>query len=143
MMFPEKERTQKRSRRTSRRGVAAVEFAMVAPLFLLLVFGTIEIGRMLMVQQTLVNASREGARQAVLEGATQESVTETVADCLKSVMENPRKYVSVTPDPVAVHSNQPVTVSIVVPFADVSWLPPFFCRGDLQAATTMRSEKLD
>ena len=44
----------------SRRGVATVEFAIVAPLFFLLVLGCIEFGRALMVQQMLTNASRVG-----------------------------------------------------------------------------------
>ncbi len=39
-----------------------MEFAVVAPVFLLLVFGMIEYGRMVMVQQVITNASREGAR---------------------------------------------------------------------------------
>ncbi len=49
----------------NRCGAAAVEFAIVAPVFFLLVIGMIEIGRALMVQQVLINASRVGARQAV------------------------------------------------------------------------------
>ena len=44
--------------------------ALVAPVFLLMVLGMLEIGRVLMVQQILTNASREGARRAVLDGAT-------------------------------------------------------------------------
>jgi len=36
--------------RRNRRATAAVEFAIVAPVFLLLVFGMIEYGRMVMVQ---------------------------------------------------------------------------------------------
>ncbi len=47
-----------------------MEFAVVAPLFLVFVFGMIEYGRMVMVQQVITNASREGARRAVLDGAS-------------------------------------------------------------------------
>ncbi len=43
-----------------------VEFAIVAPIFFLLIFGMIEFGRVVMVQQLLTNASREGARLGVL-----------------------------------------------------------------------------
>ena len=64
--------------RRNRRAAAAVEFAIVAPVFFLLVFGMIEYGRMVMVQQVITNASREGARAAVLDGATTGSVTTTV-----------------------------------------------------------------
>ena len=47
-------------------GVAAVEFAIVAPIFFMLVIGIIEVGRAIMVQQVLINASRVGARRAVM-----------------------------------------------------------------------------
>ncbi len=53
-----------RSCRRNRRGTAAVEFALVAPVFFLLVFGMIEYGRMVMVQQVITNASREGRASA-------------------------------------------------------------------------------
>src|SRR5687768_2436293 len=64
--------------RRNRRATAAVEFAIVAPVFLLLVFGMIEYGRMVMVQQIITNASREGARTAVLDGATTAGVQSAV-----------------------------------------------------------------
>ncbi len=54
--------------RTQRLGAAAVEFAIVAPLFFMLVFGCIEFGRALMVQQILTNASRVGARDTPMGG---------------------------------------------------------------------------
>ena len=65
--------------RRKRRGAAVVEFAIVAPLFFLLIFGMIEYGRMVMVQQVITNASREGARRAVAKtagGAIKKTVLE-------------------------------------------------------------------
>ncbi|WP_426938701.1 TadE/TadG family type IV pilus assembly protein [Pseudarthrobacter sp. S3] len=44
------------------RGAAAVEFAILLPLLLLLVLGTIEFGRAYNAQITLTNAARDGAR---------------------------------------------------------------------------------
>ncbi len=61
--------------RRNRRGAAVVEFAVVAPVFFLLVFGMIEFGRAIMVQQILTNASREGARVAVLDSPTPRPAT--------------------------------------------------------------------
>ena len=57
-----------RSRKSSmsRRGVAIVEFAVVAPVVFLVVFGLIEMGRMVMIKQAVVNAAREGCRKAIL-----------------------------------------------------------------------------
>ncbi|MHA7297381.1 TadE family protein [Pseudarthrobacter sp. MDT1-22] len=46
----------------SERGAAAVEFAILLPVLLLLVLGTIEFGRAYNSQITLTNAGREGVR---------------------------------------------------------------------------------
>jgi hypothetical protein len=51
------------------RGQALVEFALVAPLFLLLLFGIIETGRFIFYYEMLNNATREGARYAIVNGA--------------------------------------------------------------------------
>lgn len=48
------------------RGASMVEFALVAPLLFLLLFGIIEFGVIMYDQVALRNASREGARQAAL-----------------------------------------------------------------------------
>ena len=47
-----------------RRGVAAVEFAFVVPLLLLLLVGIWELGRIIHVQIIMNNAARDGARLA-------------------------------------------------------------------------------
>jgi Flp pilus assembly protein TadG len=44
------------------RGAAAVEFAILLPLLLMLVLGTIEFGRAYNAQITLTNAARDGVR---------------------------------------------------------------------------------
>jgi Flp pilus assembly protein TadG len=46
----------------SERGSAAVEFAILLPLLLMLVLGTIEFGRAYNAQITLTNAARDGVR---------------------------------------------------------------------------------
>lgn len=45
------------------------EFALVAPLFFLLLFGIIEAGRFIFYYEILNNATREGARYAIVNGA--------------------------------------------------------------------------
>jgi Flp pilus assembly protein TadG len=56
-------------RRSERRGQALVEFALVAPIFFLLLFGLIDFGRYVYYVQILNNAAREGARYAIVHGA--------------------------------------------------------------------------
>ena len=119
-----------------------MEFAVVAPLFFLLVFGMIEFGRMVMVQQVITNASREGARVAVLDGATTSEVDTAVANYLSSASVEGAE-VSVNPDPPSSAGyGAPVTVVVSVPFDQVSWLPsPMFLGGSTMSATTvMRRE---
>lgn len=51
-----------RARTHAQRGLAAVEMALIMPVFLLLMLGTAELGRACYQYNTLVNAAREGAR---------------------------------------------------------------------------------
>lgn len=60
------------------KGAAAVEFAVIAPLLFLLIFGMIEFGRVLMVAQISVAACREGARVAAV-GDTNQTTTAVLA----------------------------------------------------------------
>ena len=134
-----------------RRGAAAVEFALVAPVFFLLIFGMIEFGRMVMVQQVITNASREGARIAVLDGS-QRVGTEAnpgVLDSIQRYLDGARidsDSATITIDPYTPSDagyGEPVTVTVAIPFSEVSWLPsPILLGGDteLTATTVMRRE---
>lgn len=140
-------------RRNRRRGAAAVEFAVVAPVFFLMIFGMIEFGRMVMVQQILTNASREGARLGVLDNIVESDVVQTVVGYASS------GRVNVTSGDVTVVAIDDVTgaekpyassdygdsieVTVTVPFGQVSWLPSSFfgnSNKDLTATTVMRRE---
>jgi len=121
-----------------------VEFAIVAPLFFLLIFGMFEFGRMIMVQQLLTNAARSGSRVAVIDGATSSSTISTVKDYLDGGSVD-RQDVSVTVQPSnlsTTDTGDAITVQVSVPFNDVSWLPaPWFLGGQtLTANSTMRRE---
>jgi Flp pilus assembly protein TadG len=51
------------------RGQALVEFALVAPVFFLAFFAILEAGRFMFYYESLNNATREGARYAIVHGA--------------------------------------------------------------------------
>ncbi|MEX0710415.1 MAG: TadE family protein [Chloroflexota bacterium] len=53
--------------RVRQRGQSLVEFALVFPIFILLVFGLIDMGRYAYVNSTISQAAREGARVAAVE----------------------------------------------------------------------------
>lgn len=55
--------------RDGSRGQAMVEFAVVAPLLFLLIMGAFEMGRFIFYYEILNNATREGARYGIVNGA--------------------------------------------------------------------------
>jgi Flp pilus assembly protein TadG len=55
-----------RKKLASQKGAALVEFAIVLPILLVLVFGIIEFGFLLYNKAVITNASREGAREGIL-----------------------------------------------------------------------------
>ena len=67
MMSSPHHRPPKAARR--HRGQAIAEFALVAPLLFLLILGIFEAGRFIFYYQLLNNATREGARYAIVHGA--------------------------------------------------------------------------
>ena len=48
------------------KGASAVEFAILLPVLILILFGTVEFGLLLYNQQVITNASREGARAGIV-----------------------------------------------------------------------------
>jgi len=63
-----------------RKAASAVEFALVSPVFFLLLAGIIEFGQAFRVQHSLSTAARQGARAAIVEGATVAAVTAKVSE---------------------------------------------------------------
>ena len=59
----------RRRTKHSTRGQALVEFALILPIFLLLIFGIIDLGRFVMTDHILSQAAREAARQAAVEAS--------------------------------------------------------------------------
>lgn len=57
-----------RSARSRSRGQALAEFALVLPLFLTIVLGIFDIGRVVWARNSLEDAAREGARYAIVHG---------------------------------------------------------------------------
>src|SRR5262245_45607503 len=131
----------RRYRRSCRFGASATEFAVVAPVFFLMIVGFIEFGRALMVQQVLVNASRVGARQAVTTSATTSTVQTAVQQYTAGVAV-PGVSVSVSPNPATAAPGTTITVTATVPFNTVSWMAsPWFLGGrTLTSSSSMRKE---
>lgn len=67
------------------RGTAAIEFAILLPVLLLVVVGTLEWGRYFTVRESVIHAAREGARGATLLDATREDACATASAYLGAV----------------------------------------------------------
>jgi Flp pilus assembly protein TadG len=53
--------------RLDERGASAVEFAILLPVLMLVLFGTIDFGMVMYSREVLTNASREGARAGIVQ----------------------------------------------------------------------------
>lgn len=118
------------------RAAAVVEFAVVLPLLLTILFGIIEYGWVFMVRQSLQTAAREGCRVAVLQSATDSAINTRVAQ----VMAPTGLTYSVTLTH-AVAGNPVETVEIAVPYNDVSLMGGFFGTHDYNLAGTCSMRK--
>ena len=125
---------------TRARGAAVVEFAVVLPLLLTILFGIIEYGWVFMVRQTLQTAAREGCRLAVLQTTTTpySNVTDRVAQVMAPT--GLTTY-SVTMTHATV-ANPIETVEVSIPYDDVSLMGGFFGTHsyDLGGTCSMRKE---
>ncbi len=69
--------------RNVRLGGTAVEFALVAPIFFMVIFASVEFSRVAMIQNAVENAAFEGARRGIVPGgnaAICKSTTENLVD---------------------------------------------------------------
>jgi len=133
----------KNKRRSNyRSGVATVELAVCLPIFFIVLWGNIEIGRGLMAKQVLINAAREGSRSCIVGGLSAEDTSKIVKDyALANLVSDVE--VTVTPDPASAGLSEPITVSVEVGYAEISLFAPLFFTEDarLSAHSTMRKER--
>lgn len=131
-----------------RRAATAVELAVVSPMFFLLVFALVEFSRMVMVQQALTNAAREGARKGALATTQNQSdVDGAVRSHLSAAIPNSSNSgecrISTSPAVVtSAPSGTIITVTVEVDFSDVSWFnsPWFLGSSKLHGRATMERE---
>lgn len=122
-----------------------MEFALVAPVFFLMILGMLELGRAVMVQQMLTNAAREGARVGVLDNKTVADIETQVKRFLPSLPTGGSLAIRVNPNGPDYPSNpgDPVEVVVSIAFSEVSWVPvPKYLSGgvNLSATAIMRRE---
>lgn len=119
--------------KTRQKGASIVEFGILLPVFIAIVLGTIELGWALYVQNTLVDSARFGARIAVTQNVTTDSITDQIRDFSRNAGIPNSDNITVDYSP-GVISTQPrgtaITVTVSTPHDLVSVLPTsMFLRG--------------
>lgn len=117
------------TRRTAvrRTGAVTVEFALVVPLVFLFFWASYEFCRLNMLRHTVDIAAYEGARRAMVPGATAADARQRAEQFLTPAGAL-RASILVTPETLLPETGQ-VTVDITLPLDDNAWLTPMFLGG--------------
>jgi Flp pilus assembly protein TadG len=129
----------KRIKRLGESGQALVEFAIIAPILLLLIMGIVDFGRAFYTYHVLIDAAREGARVAVVANPT--TTVDTVANRINRLLDGAGlDTANATKSITGFHGGTGVsaTVTIAYPF-NIRWITPFLGWTNAQAAFTLNS----
>lgn len=129
-----------RSSRRWRRGVAAVELAIVLPFFMLLLTGFMQFAWIFLVRHSMLHAAREGARAYAVQDATSTQAQQRAKDVLQSFGFTVSQF---TVSSTLAGNDAAVTVTIPMTASQVTIVDPFHLTGNgtLTAKVTMRREK--
>lgn len=124
-------------RQRSRSGAAAVEFALVLPIFLMLLFGIIQFGSVLFLHNNMVNAAREAVRRMSVDSSFTAAQAEAYAQNYLSDWNLNFSFPSTVAQPGA----PDVSMQITVPTAEAALVNfPIAWPGNLVAEVSMRPE---
>ena len=128
-------------KRRKRTAAAAIECAFVLPIFIFTVLGIIELGRAIMVHQIVTNGAREGARRAVIPGATDAQIENIIDNYMAGTTISGHTR-TITPSLVNAQPHDPLTVTVSVPYAEVDWGIIYWIapNAEMSATVTMRKE---
>lgn len=128
--------------RNRRRGATTVEFAIVAPIFFLLMLASFEFSRLNVIRHTADNAAYEAARHAMVPGATASEAVAKANTILRTVG---TRGARVTITPTVLNADvDTITVRVDVPLNSNGWVVPKFTKGKtLTAQSTLRTERAE
>lgn len=110
------------ARRARQRGATAIEFGIVAAVFLMLMIGMMEMGRMLFYWNTAAEATRLGARTAAVCDINA-TIIKTKMHAMLDVLPTSAITVSYTPGGCTVDNCQYVTVAINAGVGVATYIP--------------------
>lgn len=126
------------------RGTALVETAAVLPVLLLLFIGIFEFGRILMIQQALTNAAREGARAGAvkLDDTQALSSAQTVSQDYLTRTGVDLSRITINPTFSELDGTAALQLTILYDFSSTlhSWIPGIPETVGLRSRVVMRRE---
>jgi Flp pilus assembly protein TadG len=139
-------------RRERRLGTAVVEFALLSPLLGMIMMGMFELGRAMMVKNTLSDASRKACRTGIKRDKGNSDINAEVTNVMSDngytlTQFNPPTVGAITitvtdpnGNPLADSLDAPsgtiVSVQVAIPVSSTTWVPPVF----LGSGATLESE---
>ena len=121
-------------------GAAAVEFAIILPVLVLMLTGIIQVGMFMFVQNQMTSVARDTSRRIAVGELTEAAAQQYARDSL--VFPSANFDIAITvPDPASPNPKD-ITVDISVPFSEVSLVDilGLFQSGTLRTSVTMRQE---
>lgn len=129
-----------RSVRGQRTGAVLVEFAMVLPVIMFTFACMVEISRVMLLQHTADTAAYEGARSAMVPGATSVNAVDTATELLNAAGLRTTK-VTVTPQ-VIDETTPLISVVVEVPVESNYWISPMLFQNMIvKSEVTLFSER--
>jgi len=132
-------------RRDREKGAVLVEFAVILPLFILLIFGIMEAGWFFAQQVEVRNAAREGARLAVVDFPNGSSGTPV--DGQAQIISETCRRADLTGDSVTVTlskegsgTSEAAVVTVASPYTSLTGVVDFF-DGTITSTAIMRVER--
>ncbi len=123
-----------------RSGATLVEFGVALPITFLLLFGMVELSRLLLLQQTADTAAYEGARNIIVSGAKPDEAV-IAANQLLSAARIRDATIEVSPD-IITEETATVYVRVEIPVASNGWIgPKFFSGKSVSSEVTLLCER--
>jgi Flp pilus assembly protein TadG len=130
-----------------RAGGAAAELALLAPFMVAIMLGMFEIGRGLMVKQTLGAAARKGCRTGILGQYGNSDIINDATNIMRdagfdTTRFNPPTIGAITitvtdpngntlPDSLDAPTGSTVSVQVTIPVSSIKWVSTYFLTGTM------------
>lgn len=145
----ERRQTPRPTKARHRQGIAASEFAILAPFLFFLVMGIFEMSRAIMIKEILSNAARKGCSKGIIAGKTYSDITTEVNDIMTDMGINTSQVTTtiqvatysgsgtnntptwgtaatVTSSTFSPSACDQISVKVSVPVTSVLWFTPVF-----------------